>query len=107
MVGSGARIRIGCTHPALASSEAELTERLLTITFSEDASTATYAAVLHALEGWTVDLKAATGYPESGVIATASEHDGLKVYEADEDGAAITNSIFWVPWEALESVVIL
>lgn len=80
----------------------------MVITFSEDATTATFATVLSSLGGWTVEVKSTNpGYPDEGTIVTADEQDGLKVYEVDESGAAITNSSWWIPWEALESVVIV
>jgi hypothetical protein len=79
----------------------------LTLTFSSDASTGTYAAVFSALEGWTIDIERTNdGYPDEGVVKEADEIDGLTVYEADDNGGPIVNSTYCIPWEVLTKVTI-
>lgn len=80
---------------------------MLTIAFSDDASTATYASVFASLKGWTVDIERTNdGYPDEGVIKDAHEVDGLTVYEADDNGGPIINSTYCIPWEVLRVVTI-
>jgi hypothetical protein len=80
----------------------------LQITFSDDATTATFASVLNDLRDWTVDIdRTNDGYPARGVVKEADEMDGLTVYEADETGGPIRNSTYCIPWEALRGITIL
>jgi hypothetical protein len=78
---------------------------MTTITFTEQGSLDCRVA-LNALAGWTIrgDFSSA-GYPADAVICDASE-DGLKVFEADETGAPVTNATWVVPWECVDGITV-
>jgi hypothetical protein len=80
----------------------------MTIKFSNDATTATFAGVISGgVIGWTVDIEHDNdGYPGDQVAILSATEQGFVVCETDEVGAPLPHSTWEVPYEGLRAITV-
>jgi hypothetical protein len=77
------------------------------IKFSDDATEATFGAILAGLSDWTIEVEYnSPGLPSPAVIENV-KRDYVVVLEADEFGRPIVNSRFRVGYDEFKSITIL
>lgn len=81
----------------------------MTIKFGDNADNTTMGAVLAELTGWTLKVKYAkgvTGFPEDCAIDSTSR-ENIVICDVSEIGAPITNSLYHVGYDEIQSITIV